>query len=38
MQITPLKIMGYGPITSWQKDGETMEAVTNFNSRALKSL
>ena len=22
--------MAYGPITSWQIDGETMEAVTDF--------
>ena len=36
--MTPLKIMGYGPITSWQKDVETMKAVTNFISRAPKSL
>ena len=24
------KIMASGPITSWQVDGETMEAVTDF--------
>ena len=24
------KIIGSGPITSWQIDGETMETVTNF--------
>ena len=24
------KIMAYGPITSWQIDGETMETVTDF--------
>ena len=24
------KIMASGPITSWQKDGETMEMVTDF--------
>ena len=24
------KIMAYGPITSWQIDGETMEMVTDF--------
>ena len=24
------KIMASGPITSWQKDGETMESVTDF--------
>ena len=25
-----LKLMAFGPITSWQTDGETMETVTNF--------
>ena len=25
-----MKIMASGPITSWQKDGETMETVTEF--------
>ena len=25
-----VKIMGSGPITSWQIDGETMETVTDF--------
>ena len=25
-----MKIMASGPITSWQIDGETMEAVTDF--------
>ena len=24
------KIMAFGPITSWQMDGETMETVTDF--------
>jgi len=24
------KIKAYGPITSWQIDGETMETVANF--------
>ena len=24
------KIMAFGPITSWQIDGETMETVTDF--------
>ena len=28
--IQKTKIMASGPITSWQIDGETMEAVTNF--------
>ena len=25
-----MKIMGSGPITSWEIDGETMETVTDF--------
>ena len=25
-----MKIMASGPITSWQRDGETMETVTDF--------
>ena len=25
-----MKIMAFGPITSWQMDGETMETVTDF--------
>ena len=25
-----MKIMAYSPITLWQQDGETMEAVTDF--------
>ena len=34
-----MKIMAYGPITSWQIDGETMETVqTFFFFLALKSL
>ena len=28
--IQKTKIMVSGPVTSWQIDGETMEAVTNF--------
>ena len=28
--IRKTKIMASGPITSWQIDGETMEAVTDF--------
>ena len=28
--IQKTKIMAYGPITSWQIDGETMETVTDF--------
>ena len=26
-----MKIMAYGPISSWQIDGETMEILTDFN-------
>ena len=28
--IQKMKIMASGPITSWEIDGETMEAVTDF--------
>ena len=28
--IQETKIMAFGPITSWQTDGETMETVTDF--------
>ena len=30
LNIQKTKIMASGPITSWQKDEETMETVTNF--------
>ena len=30
LNIQKVKIMASGPITSWQMDGETMEAVTDF--------
>ena len=30
LNIQKMKIMAYGPITSWQIDGETMETVTDF--------
>ena len=30
LNIQKTKIMSYGPITSWQIDGETMETVTDF--------
>ena len=30
LNIQKAKIMAYGPITSWQIDGETMETVTDF--------
>ena len=30
LNIQKMKIMAFGPITSWQIDGETMETVTDF--------
>ena len=30
LNIQKTKIMAFGPITSWQIDGETIETVTNF--------
>ena len=30
LNIQKMNIMGSGPITSWQIDGETMETVTDF--------
>ena len=30
VNIQKMKIMAFGPNTSWQIDGETMETVTNF--------
>ena len=30
LNIQKPKIMAFGPITSWQIDGETVETVTNF--------
>ena len=30
LSIQKTKIMTYGPITSWQIDGQTMETVTDF--------
>ena len=30
LNIQKMKVMASGPITSWQKDGETMETVTDF--------
>ena len=38
LNIQKTKIMAPGPITSWQIDGETMEAVSDFIFWALKSL
>ena len=30
LNIQKMKIMAYGPITSWEIDGQTVEAVTGF--------
>ena len=30
LNIQKTKIMAFGPITSWQIDGETVETLTNF--------
>ena len=38
LNIQRTKIMAFGPITSWQIDGETMETVTDFIFWAPKSL
>ena len=38
LNIQKTKIMASNPITSWQKDGETVETVSNFIFWAPKSL
>ena len=38
LNIHKTKIMGSGPITSWQRDGETVETVSDFFWGAPKSL
>ena len=38
LNIQKTKIMASGPITSWQKDGETVETVTDFILGTSKSL
>ena len=38
VDIQKTKIMASGPITSWQRDGETMETVRVLFSQAPKSL
>ena len=30
LNIQKIKIMAFGPITSWQIDGETVETLTDF--------
>ena len=38
LNIQKTKITAYGPITSWEIDGETVEIVADFVLRAPKSL
>ena len=38
LNIQKTKIMAFGPITSWEIDGETVETVSDFIFRAQKSL
>ena len=38
LNIQKMKIMASGPITSWEKDGETVETVSDFILGAPKSL
>ena len=38
LNIQKTKLMAFGPITSWQIDGETMETVTDLYSWASESL
>ena len=38
LNIQKTKIMSYGPITSWEIDGETVETVSDFMFWAPKSL
>ena len=38
ISIQKMKIMAYGPITSWEMDGETVETVSDFIFWAPKSL
>ena len=38
LNIQKTKIMAYGPITSWQIDGETVETVADYFFGAPKSL
>ena len=38
LNIQKIKIMASGPITSWERDGETVETVSDFIWGAPKSL
>ena len=37
LNIEKTKIMAFGPITSWQIDGETVETVSDFILRGLQN-
>ena len=37
LNIKKTEIMAFGPITSWQIDGETMETVRDFNFLGLQN-
>ena len=37
LNIQKMKIMAFGPITSWKIDGETVETVTDFILRGLQN-
>ena len=37
LNIQKMKIMAFGPITSWEIDGETMEIVSDFISGGLQN-
>ena len=38
LNIQKMKIMAFGPISSWEMDGETVETVSDFIFGAPKSL
>ena len=38
LNLLKMKIMAFGPITSWEIDGETVETVSDFIFLAPKSL
>ena len=37
LNIQKMKFMAFGPITSWEIDGETVEIVTDFILRGLQN-
>ena len=38
MNIQEMKILAFGPFTSWEIDGETVETMSDFIFKSLKSL